>query len=163
MPCWLRPAGRLHQAVHAHGMHGLSPRQTALQVADAIKAAVSNPNTIAPGPQDVHFPCFCAAPFPSPGAAVGIPSEFQQVHSSLCLHIWMLLVRLRPEGKDGKQLAQVGGGVRAWEAGAGAGRQRKHHPGHVRGWDALAGPGPLPGIKHELLVLKPGLPQPIQQ
>ncbi|KAL4422212.1 hypothetical protein ABPG77_009687 [Micractinium sp. CCAP 211/92] len=39
--------------------------------------------------------------------AVGIPSEFQQVHSSLCLHIWMLLVRLRPEGKDGKQLAQM--------------------------------------------------------
>ncbi|KAL4443490.1 hypothetical protein ABPG75_011227 [Micractinium tetrahymenae] len=39
--------------------------------------------------------------------AVGIPPEFQQAHSSLCLHIWMLLVRLRPEGKDGKQLAQM--------------------------------------------------------
>lgn len=42
-----------------------------------------------------------------PGAAMGIPKEFQQLHSSLCLHIWMLLVRLRPESKDGKQLAQV--------------------------------------------------------
>jgi cytochrome b pre-mRNA-processing protein 3 len=25
----------------------------------------------------------------------------------LCLHIWMLLVRLRPEGSDGKKLAQL--------------------------------------------------------
>ena len=25
----------------------------------------------------------------------------------LCLHIWMLLVRLRSEGKDGKDLAQM--------------------------------------------------------
>lgn len=39
--------------------------------------------------------------------AMGIPKEFQQLHSSLCLHIWMLLVRLRPESKDGKQLAQM--------------------------------------------------------
>ena len=36
-----------------------------------------------------------------------IPPEFQQTHSSLCLHIWLLLVRLRAEGKEGKQLAQV--------------------------------------------------------
>ncbi|PSC72498.1 ubiquinol-cytochrome-c reductase complex assembly factor 1 [Micractinium conductrix] len=39
--------------------------------------------------------------------AMGIPAEFQQQHSSLCLHIWLLLVRLRGEGKDGKQLAQL--------------------------------------------------------
>jgi hypothetical protein len=38
---------------------------------------------------------------------MGIPPEFQQQHSSLCLHIWLLLVRLRAEGKDGKSLAQV--------------------------------------------------------
>ena len=38
---------------------------------------------------------------------MGIPAEFQQQHSSLCLHIWLLLVRLRGEGKDGKQLAQA--------------------------------------------------------
>lgn len=25
----------------------------------------------------------------------------------LCLHVWMLLVRLRSEGKDGKDLAQM--------------------------------------------------------
>lgn len=40
---------------------------------------------------------------------MGIPSDFQQTHSSLCLHIWLLLVRLRAEGKDGKQLAQARG------------------------------------------------------
>lgn len=38
---------------------------------------------------------------------MGIPLDFQQTHSSLCLHIWLLLVRLRAEGKEGKQLAQV--------------------------------------------------------
>lgn len=38
---------------------------------------------------------------------MGIPGEFQQTHSSLCLHIWLLLVRLRVEGKEGKQLAQM--------------------------------------------------------
>ncbi|EFN58190.1 hypothetical protein CHLNCDRAFT_57043 [Chlorella variabilis] len=39
--------------------------------------------------------------------AMGIPEEFQQMHSSICLHIWLLLVRLRAEGKDGKHLAQL--------------------------------------------------------
>lgn len=39
--------------------------------------------------------------------AMGIPGDFQPQHSSLCLHIWLLLVRLRSEGQDGKQLAQV--------------------------------------------------------
>lgn len=42
-----------------------------------------------------------------PAAAMGVPVEFQQTHSSLCLHIWLLLTRLRAEGKDGKRLAQV--------------------------------------------------------
>lgn len=50
-----------------------------------------------------------ATPAPLLPAAMGIPVDFQQTHSSLCLHIWLLLVRLRAEGKDGKQLAQVRG------------------------------------------------------
>ncbi len=29
------------------------------------------------------------------------------MHALLCLHVWLLLVRLRPEGKSGKQLAQM--------------------------------------------------------
>ena len=38
---------------------------------------------------------------------MGLPADFQPLHSSLCLHIWLLLVRLRAEGKPGKQLAQM--------------------------------------------------------
>ncbi|KAI3428057.1 hypothetical protein D9Q98_006442 [Chlorella vulgaris] len=38
---------------------------------------------------------------------MGMSAEFQHIHSSLCLHIWLLLVRLRAEGKSGKQLAQL--------------------------------------------------------
>lgn len=63
---------------------------------------------------------------------MGIPADFQQTHSSLCLHIWLLLVRLRAEGKDGKQLAQVrackaegtrsGGAWAMWRHGQGAGQ-----------------------------------------
>ena len=54
-------------------------------------------------PMNHHAPLghWCAA------AVLGVPDEFQHRHSMLCLHIWLLLVRLRPEGKDGKQLAQV--------------------------------------------------------
>jgi cytochrome b pre-mRNA-processing protein 3 len=33
--------------------------------------------------------------------------DFQHRHAMLCLHVWMLLVRLRPEGKDGKLLSQL--------------------------------------------------------
>lgn len=33
--------------------------------------------------------------------------DFQSMHAMLCLHIWLLLVRLRAEGGAGKELAQV--------------------------------------------------------
>lgn len=36
-----------------------------------------------------------------------IPQDFQHQHAMLCLHVWLVLVRLRAEGRDGKQLAQI--------------------------------------------------------
>lgn len=36
-----------------------------------------------------------------------IPSDFQHEHAVLSLHVWLILVRLRPEGKYGKELAQI--------------------------------------------------------
>lgn len=82
----------------------------------------------APRPCPRQRPARCAAR--RRPAAMGIPPEFQQVHSSLCLHIWLLLVRLRAEGKDGKQLAQVRVGR---GAGEGCGRrQAALQPGRCR-------------------------------
>ena len=40
-------------------------------------------------------------------AALGLPVKFSSTYSLLCLHIWMVLVRLRAEGLDGKDLAQA--------------------------------------------------------
>lgn len=45
-------------------------------------------------------------PYHPTRAALDLPDDFQHMHSLLCLHVWLLLVRLRPEGKSGKQLAQ---------------------------------------------------------
>lgn len=61
---------------------------------------VNSMRSAAPSPNCLSLSC-------SLPAVMGIPPGFQQMHSSLCLHIWLLLVRLRAEGKDGKQLAQV--------------------------------------------------------
>ena len=36
-----------------------------------------------------------------------IPTDFQHEHAVLCLHVWLILVRLRPEGKSAKELAQI--------------------------------------------------------
>lgn len=33
--------------------------------------------------------------------------RFATTYSLLCLHVWLILVRLRAEGKDGKDLAQM--------------------------------------------------------
>jgi cytochrome b pre-mRNA-processing protein 3 len=44
---------------------------------------------------------------PSLAAALRLPPGFQPHHALLCLHVWLLLVRLRAEGKDGKALAQT--------------------------------------------------------
>ena len=60
------------------------------------------------------FLCVCAV--------LSLPDDFQAMHSLLCLHVWLLLVRLRAEGKPGKQLAQVRGG-RAMSRGRGRGRR----------------------------------------
>lgn len=43
----------------------------------------------------------------SPFAALGLPDRFAATQSLLCLHVWALLVRLRKEGDDGRQLAQI--------------------------------------------------------
>ena len=37
----------------------------------------------------------------------GLERKFADKYNMLCIHIWMLLVRLRSEGKDGKDLAQM--------------------------------------------------------
>jgi hypothetical protein len=50
---------------------------------------------------------------------MGVNDSFQQLHAMICLHIWLLLVRLRAEGKDGKHLAQASG-LLATHAAAGA-------------------------------------------
>lgn len=39
--------------------------------------------------------------------AFQIPGDFQHKYSLLCLHVWMLLRRLKLEGKDGKMLSQI--------------------------------------------------------
>ena len=37
-----------------------------------------------------------------------IPADdFQHQHAALCLHMWLILTRLRPEGKEGKELSQI--------------------------------------------------------
>jgi cytochrome b pre-mRNA-processing protein 3 len=41
------------------------------------------------------------------GAALGLEQRFANTHSLLCLYVWMTLVRLRAEGRDGKDLAQM--------------------------------------------------------
>lgn len=39
--------------------------------------------------------------------ALGLEKRFANTHALLCLHVWMTLVRLREEGKNGKDLAQM--------------------------------------------------------
>ena len=40
-------------------------------------------------------------------AALALPPTFAATYSLLCLHVFMLLVRLRAEGNDGADLAQI--------------------------------------------------------
>lgn len=40
-------------------------------------------------------------------AAFDLEYRFATTYSLLCLHVWLALVRLRAEGKDGKDLAQM--------------------------------------------------------
>ena len=40
-------------------------------------------------------------------AVFGLTESFADRYAFLCIHMWLCLVRLRSEGKDGKQLAQV--------------------------------------------------------
>jgi len=39
--------------------------------------------------------------------ALGLEDRFMSTYSLQCLHVWMILVRLRTEGDDGKDLAQI--------------------------------------------------------
>lgn len=43
---------------------------------------------------------------PGLAAAAQLPAGFQAEHAFLSLHVWLLLVRLRPEAADGRDLAQ---------------------------------------------------------
>lgn len=36
-----------------------------------------------------------------------VPNDFQHRHAMLCLHVWMVLKRLRIEGKPGKKISQI--------------------------------------------------------
>ena len=36
-----------------------------------------------------------------------VPNDFQHRHAMLCLHVWMVLKRLRSEGKPGKKISQI--------------------------------------------------------
>ena len=40
-------------------------------------------------------------------AALGLEQRFATTYSLLCIHVWLALVRLRAESKDGKHLAQM--------------------------------------------------------
>lgn len=40
-------------------------------------------------------------------AALVCSDDFQHQHALLCLHVWLLLVRLRSEGSDGRKLSQL--------------------------------------------------------
>lgn len=40
-------------------------------------------------------------------AVFGLQKRFANVHSMMCIHMWMLLVRLRAEGQDGRDIAQM--------------------------------------------------------
>ena len=60
--------------------------------------------------------CFAGLAAPSEGpllreglcrAAFGLEYRFATTYSLLCLHVWLALVRLRVEAKDGRDLAQM--------------------------------------------------------
>lgn len=40
-------------------------------------------------------------------AALGLEMRFAPTYSLLCLHVWLALVRLRAEGNDGRDMAQM--------------------------------------------------------
>ena len=42
-----------------------------------------------------------------PGAALGLEMRFAPTYALLCLHVWLALVRLRAEGRDGRDMAQM--------------------------------------------------------
>lgn len=47
-----------------------------------------------------------ASDSPAFQAAFQVPDTFQHRHSVLCMHVWLLLQRLRTEGDDGKDIGQ---------------------------------------------------------
>ena len=53
-------------------------------------------------PRGSALTALCALP-----AAFGLQKRFAHVHSMMCIHMWMLLVRLRAEGQDGRDIAQM--------------------------------------------------------
>lgn len=44
---------------------------------------------------------------PTFSQAFEVPDSFQHQHSLLCLHVWLVLHRLRTEGQDGKDVGQA--------------------------------------------------------
>lgn len=58
-----------------------------------------------------HFPTFASFRMLSSSfecaAVFELQKKFANEYNMLCLHVWMLLVRLRSEGKDGKDIAQM--------------------------------------------------------
>jgi cytochrome b pre-mRNA-processing protein 3 len=73
-----------------------------------LGGAYSRDTAIARGGRALYVAAADAATAPALVAALGLrPSVFADEHALLCLHVWMLLVRLRPEGPDGKDTAQA--------------------------------------------------------
>ena len=105
----------------------LTTRPTSLEWADAPAAAIpgadatgmrrallrlggfySRETAIARGGRALHIAAVDAATAPSLATALGLRTEvFADEHALLTLHVWMLLVRLRPEGKDGAATSQA--------------------------------------------------------
>lgn len=105
----------------------LTSRPTSLEWADAPAAAIpgadatgmrrvllslggfySRETAIARGGRALHVAAVDAATAPSLATALGLRSGvFADEHALLTLHVWMLLARLRPEGKDGAATSQA--------------------------------------------------------
>lgn len=68
----------------------------------------SRETSIARGARGMHDAVTSQVDNPAFVAALGLrPGTFADTHALLCVHVWLLLVRLRPEGRDGKDAAQA--------------------------------------------------------
>lgn len=68
----------------------------------------SRETSIARGARGMYDAVTAHVDNPALAGALGLrPGTFADTHALLCVHVWLLLVRLRPEGLDGKDAAQA--------------------------------------------------------